>query len=61
MLVLKERWAAAKQDLGATMVEYGLLVALIAVVLIVAILFFSDSMNDALYNKAGNCMSAVSS
>lgn len=41
------------------MVEYGLLVALIAVVLIVAIVFFSGSMEDALYNKAGNCMSAA--
>ncbi len=61
MLVLKERWTAPKQDRGATMVEYGLLVALIAVVLIFAVMFFSDSMNDALYEKAGNCMSAVSS
>ena len=43
------------------MVEYGLLVALIAVALIVAVAFFAGSMEDALYNKAGNCMSAAAS
>lgn len=41
------------------MVEYGLLVALIAIALIGAILFFSGAMADGLYNKAGNCMNAV--
>lgn len=41
------------------MVEYGLLVALIAVAVIVAVSFFATNMNDALYQKAGNCMSAA--
>ncbi len=42
---------------GATMVEYGLLVALIAIVLIVAIVILSGGIGSV-FNKAGNCLSA---
>ena len=35
-----------KSEKGATAVEYGLMVALIAVVIIVAVSFFGDSTND---------------
>lgn len=50
---------ARDREEGATMVEYGLLVGLIAVVLIAAVVFFSTSMSDALYQKAGNCLSTI--
>jgi pilus assembly protein Flp/PilA len=40
---------------GATMVEYGLLVALIAIVLIVALIFLSGGIGST-FSKAGNCL-----
>lgn len=45
-------------DRGATMVEYGLLVALIAVALIVAVIFFQGGLSAA-FGKAGSSMSIV--
>lgn len=45
-----------ERDGGATMVEYGLLVALVAIALIFAVIFFSDGL-EAVFNKAGSCMS----
>ena len=51
------RKVTSKED-GATMVEYGLLVALIAIVLIVAIVFLSGGIGSV-FNKAGSCLSAA--
>ncbi len=45
---------------GASMVEYGLLVALIAVTLIAAINFLSGGVN-ATFNKAGEEMNTAAS
>jgi len=47
---------AARED-GATMVEYGLLVALIALALIVAIVFLSGGIGSV-FSKAGNSLAA---
>ena len=44
-----------ENDRGATMVEYGLLVALIAILLIGAILFPSGALDD-LFNDAGDAV-----
>lgn len=44
-----------REDRGATMVEYGLLVALIAILLIGAILFLSGALDD-LFNDAGEAV-----
>ncbi len=49
------RRVVAREE-GATMVEYGLLVALIAVVLIAAVVFLSGGIG-AVFNKAGSCLS----
>jgi pilus assembly protein Flp/PilA len=42
-----------RNERGATMVEYGLLIALIAILLIGAILYLSGAL-DALFNRAGD-------
>ena len=42
------------------MVEYGLLVALIAIVLIVAVIFLSGGIGSV-FSKAGNCLSRTRS
>lgn len=47
----------ADSERGATMVEYGLLVALIAVVLIAAVAFFGSGVNSV-FKKAGSSMSS---
>ena len=47
-----------RKEEGATMVEYGLLVALIAVVLIVTIVFLTNGL-ETVFSKAGNCLSAA--
>ena len=57
---LHERRTAGAGEDGATMVEYGLLVALIAVAVIVAVAFFGDGVNTV-FEKAGNCMSDAAS
>lgn len=46
------------RDRGASMVEYGLLVSLIAIVLIAAVVFFSDGLY-LVFDKAGNSMSTA--
>ena len=46
------------KDEGATMVEYGLLVALIAIVLIVAIGVLSGGLTD-IFERAGNELSST--
>lgn len=48
----------SSKENGATMVEYGLLVALIAIVLIVAIVFLSGGIGSV-FSKAGSCLSAA--
>lgn len=49
-------WLAdrARDDRGASMVEYSLLLALIAVVAIAALLFLGHSVNNTLNNVATN-------
>jgi pilus assembly protein Flp/PilA len=43
-------------DRGATAVEYGLLVALIAVVIIVAVVFLGGTLSDT-FNEVGSSVS----
>lgn len=50
----------SSKENGATMVEYGLLVALIAIVLIVAIVFLSGGIGSV-FNRAGSCLSTAGS
>jgi pilus assembly protein Flp/PilA len=45
----------ASEEEGATMVEYALLVALIAIVLIVAITFLSGKIGET-FSEAGNSL-----
>jgi pilus assembly protein Flp/PilA len=42
-----------RDEKGATAVEYGLMVALIAVVIIVAVYFLGTTLSD-LFNQVGN-------
>lgn len=50
--LLRERIADSKGDRGATMVEYGLMVALIAVVCIGAVALIGTNMNVKFENVA---------
>jgi pilus assembly protein Flp/PilA len=45
-----------RDDLGATAVEYGLLVGLIAVVIIGAVLYLGSTIQGQ-FNEAGDCLS----
>ena len=45
LLISSERLSAARKDRGATAVEYGLLVGLIAVVIIVAVGLLGGKLN----------------
>ena len=45
-LIGSERFAAARKDRGATAVEYGLMVGLIAVVIIVAVGLLGGKLKD---------------
>lgn len=56
MVPLQQRIAEMKRDGGATFIEYGLLITLIAVVLIVAVIFFSDGL-EMVFGDAGSSMS----
>lgn len=49
----------ARRDEGATMVEYGLLVALIAVALIAAVIALSDGIGGVFGEAAGQLEGAV--
>ena len=52
MLMIQKR-AELQGDRGATAVEYGLLVALIAVVIIVAVVFLGTNLRDT-FNEVGS-------
>jgi pilus assembly protein Flp/PilA len=54
------RRKAEMEERGATAVEYGLMVGLIAVAIIGAVSFLSRSVKTT-FNKAGNSMNNVSS
>lgn len=45
---------ASRNDVGASLVEYALLLALIAVVAITALVFLGHSVSNALNNVANN-------
>lgn len=66
MLVLTELpsgLASARRrldDRGVTAVEYGLLVALIAMVIVVAVLALGHNLSS-LFNNASNCVSSATS
>jgi pilus assembly protein Flp/PilA len=47
-----------RRDEGASAVEYGLLIALIAGVIVLAVLFVGNSLNSK-FNKTGSCISAT--
>ncbi len=49
------RTARGRRDRGATAVEYGLIVALIAVVIIVAVVFFGTSISR-MFNRSATAM-----
>ncbi len=51
---------AAHDERGATAVEYGLMVGLIAVAIIGAVSFLSKSVKTT-FNRSGNAMNSVSS
>ena len=60
-LFVVRTWLSArltKSDRGATMVEYILLVALIALAVIAAVVFLRDQM-DAKFNEAGSTVSRL--
>ena len=60
---LQNKIAARKAEIderGATAVEYGLMVGLIAVAIIGAVSFLSRSVKTT-FNRAGNSMNGVSS
>lgn len=63
-LVSVQSWVATRKaeidERGATAVEYGLMVGLIAVAIIGAVSFLSNSVKTT-FNKAGNSMNSVSS
>lgn len=63
-LVSVQSWVATRKaeidERGATAVEYGLMVGLIAVAIIGAVSFLSNSVKTT-FNKAGNSMNQVSS
>ena len=50
--------AQAKNDRGATAVEYGLIVALIAIVIILALVFLGGSLSD-IFNEAASTVSSA--
>ena len=56
MLMIQKR-AELQGDRGATAVEYGLLVALIAVVIIVAVVFLGTNLRDT-FNEVGSSSSS---
>ena len=59
-----QSWVASRkaeiEERGATAVEYGLMVGLIAVAIIGAVSFLSRSVKTT-FNKSGNAMNNVSS
>jgi pilus assembly protein Flp/PilA len=48
-------WARLRRDEGVTAVEYGLILALIAGVIIVALIFLGNALSG-LFTNAGNCV-----
>lgn len=52
--------AVARSERGASAVEYGLLVALIAIAIIVAITFLGDSL-DKIFNKTATSVNNAAS
>ena len=48
----------AKNDRGATAVEYGLIVALIAIVIILALVFLGGQLSN-IFNQAGSAVSSA--
>ena len=57
MLMIQKR-AELQSDRGATAVEYGLLVALIAVVIIVAVIFLGGQLSGV-FNDVGESISSA--
>jgi pilus assembly protein Flp/PilA len=55
--VLRRALRTARSERGQTLVEYGLLIALIAVVVIVALLFLGPVVRD-LFNNIGSTIQA---
>ncbi len=51
----QNHWAALKDDRGASMVEYALLVVLIAIIAIVAIKFAGSQVSST-FDKIGNSL-----
>lgn len=49
----RQRWLVARDERGATAVEYGLMVGLIAAVIIVGVTAFGLAVNDLFFIPAG--------
>ena len=58
LMLQKKQELVASRDRGATAVEYGLIVALIAVVIIVAVVLLGRNLSG-IFNKAANSISAT--
>ena len=52
-IAAQSHWATRKEDLGASMVEYALLVVLIAIVALVAVKFAGTQVSST-FNKIGS-------
>ncbi len=51
--VLRQRCSSAREDRGATAVEYGLMVGLIAVVIVLGVTAFGIAVNGLFFIPAG--------
>ncbi|GIU96867.1 MAG: hypothetical protein KatS3mg013_0670 [Actinomycetota bacterium] len=48
--VLRARWAGLAEERGATAIEYALMLALIAMVIVAAVAYLGQSTNDVFAN-----------
>ena len=49
------------EERGAGMVEYGLLIGLIAIVAVTGLRYFGDSVSTTLYSESGNRIASATS
>jgi Flp pilus assembly pilin Flp len=49
------------EERGASMVEYGLLIGLIALVAVTGLRYFGDSVTNTLYSESGNRIASATS
>ena len=59
-MLWKRVWRSAMDDTGATMVEYGLMLALVAVVCAIAVKTLGGNVNTA-FQAGGDCVASAGS